>query len=390
MSLFEDKFVKPWNDFWDTILGRNEERHSTKADELAQQAQDFNEKYSTDSLAEQERQFEKTFAQSQSNIDWQKEMAEKNYAMQQDVYQAQMRENELTRQREDSAYQRQVADLKAAGLSPLMASNGAGATSLSVGTTPQYDTQAVSTAQGSAIELAREYAELRNMARGQYLTRKQEATNQRIGAQLALSQLDKERRLGFQNLVLDGINLATNISRARMSNEYTRQQTEYSKALLNWERDEGNGFRNQDPWNTLVPVFKSIASDLGVTTESVTKILSKGLENVEDIYSQIENIVNPKQGYKNEIISSNKNTADILEKLTPKEIQVLSTYAKLPKWLSQYRLNENSPILQKYSKSIFGALPENRRTGRASSPESLAKWILDEGWSIVLGVTLGL
>lgn len=353
--------------------GYGEIQHLKKADELAQQTQDYNEQYSAKQLAEQQRQFDLTSGQAQQNIDWQKSIAEKNLALQQDTFAAQMAENELTRQREDSAYQRQIADLKAAGFSPLMASNGAGAASMSVGNAPQYDTSGVSTAQGSAIQLAQEYAQLKNMATGQYLSRRQEAANMRQGAKLALSQLDKERRLGFQNLVLDSINTATNISRARWQNATAEQQINYSKAEQSW--NEKNGWRNRDVWNTLVPVISQISKNLGVTTESLSNAiysLPGKLQEVLQGSPDKQTIIN--------VAGNNKTTSVLSKNLTSDEMVEGLLIANLP------RLNDTE--MKKLAAYYYPKLDEKRRN--SLTEDGFYQWIKRDGWQTVFGISFGL
>ena len=78
---------------------------------------------------------------SQENLDLSKE---------QFAYQKQL--NDTLMQREDTAYQRQIADLKAAGLSPLMVSSGgASAAPLTSANAPQRDISGVNQAMTNAI-----------------------------------------------------------------------------------------------------------------------------------------------------------------------------------------------------------------------------------------------
>lgn len=82
-------------------------------------------------------------------------VSRKNRKAQEKMYKDQQKENDLTREREDNAYQRSVADMRSAGLSPLGAT-GASAGSMSVADAPQMDssfTQGISQA-GQAAQQA--------------------------------------------------------------------------------------------------------------------------------------------------------------------------------------------------------------------------------------------
>lgn len=80
------------------------------------------------------------------NLEFQRETADKNFGLLERAYQEQKDYNQLVMQREDSAFQRQVEDLKKAGLSPLMVNGGSPATALTVGSAPQYDATGIGNA----------------------------------------------------------------------------------------------------------------------------------------------------------------------------------------------------------------------------------------------------
>lgn len=271
-------------------LGVTQREHLNKADELAQQTQNFNESFSKQQLQQQAEQFAIDNATANKNIDFQKQVAEKNLALQTDVFNAQLRENELTRQREDTAMQRQVADLQAAGLSPLMVSNGASASGLQVGSAPQYDASAVATAQGSAISMAREYAQLKNMAEGQYLTRKQAAANERIGAQMALSQLGAQNKLNTQSLALQSFNIATSLRDMKKKHELIDEQIRVSKNQNNWM--ENHGYRNQNEWSILLPILDKLANNIGIDYdrlgEAFTNMPQTIINSIQDLSSMYD------------------------------------------------------------------------------------------------------
>lgn len=100
----------------------------------------IDEKHNSDQVALAEKQLNLNEKTSQQNFDLSKEQFE---------YQKQL--NELTMQREDNAIQRQVADLKAAGLSPLMAAGGSSATPLQSAQPVQKDISGINTALSNMI-----------------------------------------------------------------------------------------------------------------------------------------------------------------------------------------------------------------------------------------------
>ena len=76
---------------------------------------------------------------AQDNLNLNEKVSQQNFDLQKEQFDYQKQLNQTVMEREDSAYQRQVEDLKQAGLSPLMVSGGASATPLTSATAPQQD-----------------------------------------------------------------------------------------------------------------------------------------------------------------------------------------------------------------------------------------------------------
>lgn len=362
-------------DWIETQTGTAEKKQAEKAQKLAEESQEFNEQYSKESLEEQARQFDKSQEMAQKNIDFQKEIAEKNLALQTDAFNAQLKENELTRQREDTAYQRQAADLKAAGFSPLMASNGANAASMSVGSAPQYDGSAVATAQGSAIQLAQEYATLRNMAQGQYLSRKQAAINERIGAIMALSELSANRRQNFQNLALSGANLAMSIRDMKKKHELLDAQIKATTDQNNW--NNLHGYRNQNWLSALLPVIKEIGEHYNLNVET---FLNK-LDNLpEQIQTKIDNVVN-KEGY---AIREEIKFPELVKNFSNKELEDLYAVCNMSKYV-----NWSDKELRELADSLYQKIDSKRKLTLKTSTE-LYNWFKRDGFNNVCSVLFGI
>ena len=83
---------------------------------------------------------------AQDNLNLNEKVSQQNFDLQKEQFDYQKQLNQTVMEREDSAYQRQVEDLKQAGLSPLMVSGGASATPLTSATAPQQDISGINEA----------------------------------------------------------------------------------------------------------------------------------------------------------------------------------------------------------------------------------------------------
>lgn len=166
-----------------------------------------------------------TLAKKQLNLA--ESTSTENLNLQKEQFEYQKELNALTMQREDTSMQRQVADLKAAGLSPLMLQGGASANPLTSATAPQRDVSGINQAIGNFIgayndsynrKMMRHQFNLQSMvSSAEAYTKLSELSLQKKKANLenAILSLDynyyknhPERNLGLQQVLL---NLASRV-----------------------------------------------------------------------------------------------------------------------------------------------------------------------------------
>lgn len=133
------------------------------------------------------------------NMSLNEKVSQQNFDLQKEQFEYQKQLNDTVMQREDNAMQRQVADLKAAGLSPLMVSGGASATPLNSASAPQQDISGINEATHNMMSAYNDIFN-RKMSRLQFGL--QAATNiADMKTQLAESKL-KQNQIRLQNDIL--------------------------------------------------------------------------------------------------------------------------------------------------------------------------------------------
>lgn len=161
-----------------------------------------------------------------------------NFGLQKDAFDYQKQLNATQMEREDSAMRRQMADLQAAGLSPLAAvgGSGAGSAALSSGAAPQYDMSGINAASGQYLDIARQYASLHAQASQNYMNGRSQIAMKHnsdvLGARVAMAQMRSD-------MFYKGANLAEQHFNARVNNEYTKEQTKRMKYENNWYEEHG-------------------------------------------------------------------------------------------------------------------------------------------------------
>lgn len=162
------------------------------------------------------------------NLNLNKQIAQQNFDLSKEQFQYQARLNQIQMDREDTAFQRQVSDLKAAGLSPLMvAGNGASSSPLTSAQAPQFDLSGINQAMSNVI--------------GSY--------NDAFNRKLQARQFALQSKVQTAQLYTDLLDAYNNTKKAKLELKYTNEK-------LKWEKL--HGFRDLDWKSDLTKVIEDI------------------------------------------------------------------------------------------------------------------------------------
>lgn len=161
---------------------------------------------------------------AQKQLQLNEDVSTKNFNLQEQQFEYQKELNQLTMQREDNAFQRQVADLKNAGLSPLMIAGGSPASVLTSAQAPQRDMSGINNAISNMIGAyndafsrklqSRQFALQNKVQTAQAYTQLAELSMQRkkVNLENAILGLDykyylnhPERNLGLQQVIVNAL-----------------------------------------------------------------------------------------------------------------------------------------------------------------------------------------
>lgn len=247
-------------------------------EEMAWQRENFATQmdFANRQLGEQTRIADQNFALQQQSQSW-------NQNMQQSAFDYQKQLNATQMQREDTALQRQMADARAAGLSPLSVVGSSGASSSPLSSSSpsdvnaaQYDGSGIASASGQYLDLANQYAQLHMMATNQHLSRRQQAYQQerslQQGAQLALAQMVQNMTQNQQSLALQVFNSAVNARNSFAQRDLWDASASRTRAETEW--NDLNGWRSQSLENLAVSLLASFLRGSSVSSNTVDSIKS--------------------------------------------------------------------------------------------------------------------
>lgn len=171
---------------------------------------------------------------NQANIAMQRETNAQNLALAREQMQWQKNENDLTRSREDNAYQRAVKDAMAAGLSPLAVSQGAGAQAMQ--TTPAAQMQAPANSfaavqDNSGAVLAESMSNVLSGAISRHLDIEQAEL---LSAQAEKTRAETESITTSNSVLLDKLN--TEIEQGKQNLANMQQELAKNKELTRQEK----------------------------------------------------------------------------------------------------------------------------------------------------------
>lgn len=182
-----------------------------------------------------------------------KDVSQENFDLAKDQFEYQKELNTILMEREDTAWQRSVADLKAAGLSPLAATSGASASPLTSAPAPQKDMSGINTALGNML--------------GAY----NDVFNRRLNRQ----------QFALQSAV-NTSEMYTRLAESKLNRDYIKLQTDYLEDKRNWENI--HGFRDLNWKSELVGFLENILNkNPSSTIPNIGSIITSGTSGLPKI-----------------------------------------------------------------------------------------------------------
>lgn len=338
---------------WAGITGQKSAEMQTNANIAESQKQfdanlDFQSQKYQDELAFQREQYLGQMGLAYGNLALNKDVANRNLDLQQQAFDYQKQLNATQMEREDTAFQRQVADLQAAGMSPLAAigGSGSGSTPLSSGSAPQMDISGINSAVGQYVDIARQYASLHAQATQNYMNGRNQAAiahnSQILGARTALNQMKADMHFKGQNMATQYFNAAVNAKNSRLNREWIQEQIDSSKAERDWMST--HGYRNQSVENAIIALAEHFAE--GAQNSNGFHFGESGRDAYNDTFSTFE---------KTFIENIEKNQNADITKMNEKQLSdIVKMINSLPKEEQKTYKNVKTAVQNEFYKRVNG------------------------------------
>lgn len=206
-------------------------------------------------------------ALGRQQLDFNKSVAERNFANQEMQFQYQKELNQLMMDREDNAIQRRVADLKQAGLSPLMAGDGAQAGQLLSGNAPQFDPSGINQAYGNLQSAKQDYAQ----------------------RQLATAQFKLQSKLQIAQLSADLMGALQQYQKNKLDYQYQKGLNDYVAV---------HGYRNLNWQSELVNVLSKLVGNTNLSSvgDKLNNSITAGKNEFANVVHDFQNLISvPKE-----------------------------------------------------------------------------------------------
>lgn len=299
---------------------------------------------------------------ARANIKSQENIAIQNLGLQQAQFDYQKRLNQQQMQREDSAFQRQIADLEKAGLSPLMVASGASSSSLNSAPAPQIDTSGISAAQGSYLSLAQQYSALKQETMSDI--RNTKANNARAiasnkqGAAFALANLVKGAAVDLNEAYWKTQNYRMQVEKQNKELQLIDEQLAGAKQEREWMST--HGYRNQDIMNVIIPIIENYlkGKDSDKVINDVKNYLKSIAENgiiketKEQIESGISTIVEEAGEKAKEIKENVQNAIDNVPTIKIADSSSSPTSQQIQQAIDRYQAKQESKKSKQEQKQL--------------------------------------